>query len=51
MNNKKRCQIQNFLDPPLLREKERAYGARDTYSHNFDFYVVQTAERAYVIVM
>ena len=44
-----------------VREKERerergggrvrAYGARDTFSHNFYFYVVQTAERVYVIVM
>ena len=33
------------------RERERAYGARETFSHNFDFYVVQTAERVYVIVM
>ena len=48
---KKRCQSQNFLDPRLLRKRERAYGARETSSHNFDFYVVQTAERVYVIVM
>ena len=43
----KRCQNQNFLDPRLLRERERerAYGARENFSHNFDFYVVQTAER------
>ena len=27
------------------------YGARETFSHNFDFYVVQTAERVYVIVI
>ena len=27
------------------RERERAHGARDTFSHDFDFYVVQTAER------
>ena len=33
------------------RERERAHGARDTFSHDFDFYVVQTAERVYVIVM
>ena len=33
------------------RERERAYGALETYSHNFDFYVVQTAERVYVFVM
>ena len=33
------------------RERERAYGARETFSHNFDFYFVQTAERVYVIVM
>ena len=39
------------LDPHLLRERERAYSARETFSHNFDFYVVQTAERVYVIVM
>ena len=25
--------------------RERAHGARDTFSHDFDFYVVQTAER------
>ena len=53
MKHKKRCQSQNFLDPRLLREKEResekererAYAARETFSHNFDFYVVQTVER------
>ena len=33
------------------RERERGYGVRETFSHNFDFYVVQTAERVYVIVM
>ena len=27
------------------REGGGAYGARETFSHNFDFYVVQTAER------
>ena len=32
-------------------ERERAYGARKTFSHNFDFYFVQTAERVCVIVM
>ena len=30
------------------RERERAYGACETFSHSFDFYVVQTAERARV---
>ena len=36
------------------REREgggRANGALETFSHNFDFYVVQTAERVYVIVI
>ena len=33
------------------RARERAYGALETFSHNFDFYVVQTAERVHVIVM
>ena len=36
---KKRCQSQNFLDPLLRereRERERAYGARETVLHNFD---------------
>ena len=55
---KRRCQSLNFLDPRLLRERERegergreggrdkgAYGARETFSHNFDFYVVETTER------
>ena len=61
MKYKKRCPSQNFLDPRLLREREterdrerdreRAYGACDTFSHNFDFFVVQTAERVNVIVM
>ena len=47
---KKRCQSQNFLDPCLLRERERE-SASETFSYNFDFYVVQTAERVYVIVI
>ena len=52
---KKRCQSQSFLDPRVCKEREReregGYGVRETFSHNFDFYVVQTAERVYVIVM
>ena len=46
---KKRCQSQYFLYPRLLREREKE--RERTFSHNLDFYVVQTAERVYVIVM
>ena len=31
--------------------RERAFGARETFTHNFDFNVVQTAEPVYVIVI
>ena len=63
MGHRAHCQGQNFQDPRLLRERERerarererereiTYGACETFSHNFDLYVVQTAERVYVIVM
>ena len=53
---KKRCQGQNFLDPRLLSERERergreSDGPRETFSHNFDLYVVQTAERVYINIL